>query len=302
MAAVLVALVALTPMWWSLGSTMANPNAGSPSAAGAEWVRDHGGGSLVRWVENLWFSHHQPPKGGRPLAGAIPPPPNSGGLPTHTMVAHLAPPAPIVPLARPALPGEGQWHSAGRPVAGLPAVYEAYLRPDPVHTSLVVGVAWMDTSLLRARLYSGSYIPGGGPWRFTAPVSLPAASTLVAAFNSGFRMQDAEGGYVAEGRTVYPLRPGDASLVIYASGRATVGAWGSDVSMSPDVVAVRQNLHLLVDKGAAVAGLEATDTTQWGATLGNQVYVFRSGLGATAQGALVYVGGPGLNITTLADL
>ena len=72
--------------------------------------------------------------------------------------------------------------------------------------------------------------------------------------------------------------------------------------MSPDVVSVRQNLDLLVDGGQPVPGLDAADTTQWGATLGNAVYVWRSGVGVTADGALVYVGGPGLNITDLADL
>ena len=41
---------------------------------------------------------------------------------------------------------------------------------------------------------------------------------------------------------------------------------------------------------------------KWGATVGNAVYVSRSGLGVTADGALVYVGGPGLNITDLANL
>ena len=54
--------------------------------------------------------------------------------------------------------------------------------------------------------------------------------------------------------------------------------------------------------GQPVPGLNAADTTRWGATLGDQVYVWRSGLGVTADGALVYVGGPGLNITDLADL
>ncbi len=68
------------------------------------------------------------------------------------------------------------------------------------------------------------------------------------------------------------------------------------------MVSVRQNLDLLVDNGQPVPGLDATDTTKWGATLGNAVYVWRSGLGVTADGALVYVGGPGLNITDLADL
>ena len=72
--------------------------------------------------------------------------------------------------------------------------------------------------------------------------------------------------------------------------------------MSPDVASVRQNLDLLVDGGKPVPGLNATDTTRWGATLGDQIYVWRSGVGVTADGALVYVGGPGLNITSLADL
>jgi hypothetical protein len=42
---------------------------------------------------------------------------------------------------------------------------------------------------------------------------------------------------------------------------------------------VRQNLDLLVDNGQPVPGLNATDTTQWGATLGNEANVRRSGLG-----------------------
>ena len=90
--------------------------------------------------------------------------------------------------------------------------------------------------------------------------------------------------------------------MVYPNGTSTVGKWGQDVTMTPDVVSVRQNLDLLVDGGQPVPGLNATDTSQWGYTLGNQVYVWRSGLGVTADGALVYVGGPGLNITDLADL
>ncbi len=40
--------------------------------------------------------------------------------------------------------------------------------------------------------------------------------------------------------------------------------------MTPNVVAVRQNLDLLVDGGKPVPGLNANDTTQWGYTLGNR--------------------------------
>jgi hypothetical protein len=160
----------------------------------------------------------------------------------------------------------------------------------------------MDTTLLRAALYSGSTIPGGGPWQLTAPISPSAATSLVAAFNSGFRMDNASGGYFSEGRTVVPLRPGAASFVIYADGRATVGVWGRDLAMAPNVIAVRQNLALIVDSGHQVPGLNGTDHRQWGATLGGAVYVWRSAVGVTANGALVYAGGPGLNITDLADV
>jgi len=292
----------LTPLWWSLGHALINPALGtSVGARLAEWTRDHGGRGLVVWAENFWYSHNPPPTGGHPPAGAIPAPGTSppAGLPA---IPHLAPPEAIVPFVQPPVSGEGQWHPVGRLVDGHPAVYEAFLRPDSVHTSLVVGVAWFDTQLLRARLYSGSYIPGGGPWHYTAPIVPSDARSVVAAFNSGFRMRDARGGYYSEGRLMDPLRLGAASLVIYRDGTATVGAWGRNVSMTPNVIAVRQNLNLLVDGGHPVPSLDSNNTTIWGYTLANRVFVWRSGLGVTADGALVYVGGPGLNVTTLADI
>jgi hypothetical protein len=181
-------------------------------------------------------------------------------------------------------------------------MYETTLRPDAVHTSYVVGAAWMDTKLLRATLYSGSIIPGGGPFTHTAPIARSASTSLVAAFNAGFLMSGARGGYYTDGRTIIPLRTGAASFVVYTDGTVAIGAWGSQVSMTSGVASVRQNLDLVVDNGKPVPGLDAADTTQWGATLGDQVYVWRSGVGITADGALVYVGGPGLNIVDLADL
>jgi hypothetical protein len=290
----------------SLGGALTNPALGSSvSARFAEWAREHGGSGIVNWVENEWYSHHPPKVGGRPPRGAIRVPvafhPTATAGATSAL-AHLPAPAPIVPFASPAIAGEGAWSPVGRPVDGLPAVYETTLRPDAIHTSYVVGVAWMDPDLLKATLYSGSEIPGGGPFTHTAPVPPSAATSLVAAFNAGFLMSNAEGGYYTDGRTIIPLRTGAASYVIYANGTSTVGEWGRDVTMTPQVVSVRQNLDLLVDGGQPVPGLDAADTTQWGYTLGNQVYVWRSGLGVTADGALVYVGGPGLNITDLADL
>ena len=298
----LAVILALTPVWISLGSAMANPANGPLGGRFVEWARDHGGSGIVVWVENWWYSHHAPAKGGKPAAGAIPSASKNPATQKRTTVPHLPVPAPIVPLASPAIPGEGVWHPAGRLVDGIPAVYDSYLRPDPVHTSVVDGVMWMDPTLLKATLYSGSQVPGYGPWHDTAPIGPAEATSVVAAFNSGFRMNDALGGYYSEGRQVVPLRRGAATAVIYADGTMNIGAWGTDVTMTPDVVAARQNLHLLVDHGAPVAGLNANDTYLWGNTLHGDIYVWRSGVGITANGAIVYAVGPGLNITTLADL
>lgn len=159
----------------------------------------------------------------------------------------------------------------------------------------------MDTNVLSARLYSGSLSPGGLSWKYTAPISPAAAATLVAAFAGGYKLSDSAGGYLSEGHLAAPLRKGAASLVIYADGRATVGAWGRDVAMTSKVVAVRQNLILLVDNNKPVAGLSAFDTSLWGVALHHVPNVWRSGLGVTADGALVYVAGL-MNVVDLAKL
>ena len=265
----------------SLGGALTNPTFGSSlSARLAEWAREHGAGGMVTWAENEWYSHHPPRVGGAPPKGSI-------RHPSSTTVAltvgppHLPPPSALQPFASPAIAGEGQWSPIGRKVGGVPAVYETTLRPDAVHTSYVVGVAWMDTKLLRATLYSGSQIPGGGPYAHTAPVQPVAARTLVAAFNAGFLMADANGGDYTDGKVVVPLRSGVASFVVYGDGTSTVGKWGRDVTMTPDVVSVRQNLDLLVDNGQPAPGLNASDYNR----LGQYARAARSTSGVQVSGS-----------------
>ncbi len=210
----------------------------------------------------------------------------------------LPAPANITPFTARYPGGLGVYRPVGRRVDGHPALFVTWLRL-PGNPSLVAGVAWMDTHLLSAQLYSGSLSPGGLFWHRTAPVTPGAARTLVAAFNGGFLMKDAHGGYLSEGHLVAPLVRGGASLVIYRNGSATVGAWGVDVGMTPQVVAVRQNLTLLVNHSRPVPGLVASDVSRWGSSLNNVVDTPRSGLGVTRDGALVYVEGP-MSIVDLA--
>jgi len=221
----------------------------------------------------------------------------------------LAAPAALVPFGTSGLGGQGRWQPTGRLVDGVPAVYETTLVP-PGGTQ-PAGIAWMDTTLLSARLYSGSSSPGGGPYRYTAPIEPAQAVSLVAAFNGGFKMADAHGGYYTEGRVIDPLVSGAASLIILADGSVRVGAWDTDVRMAPDVVAVRQNLVPLIAGGRPTALAASADWQAWGNTCGASScaasvpgieHQWRSGVGVTADGALVYAVGSGLDPLQLADL
>ena len=194
-------------MGTTLTMYLTNPTYGvSLSARAAEWGRDHGLGGFVAWAEQQLYNLNPPKTGGRPSQGAF----GSGPDATHvTASGHLAPPVTIQSPAGTNLPGEGVWHVAGRVTStGIPTTYVAYVRPDPIHTSYVAAVAWMDPTLLKAQLYSGSQIPGNSPNGFTysAPITATASRTLVDAFNAGFRMQDAHGGYYTDGRTIIPPR------------------------------------------------------------------------------------------------
>jgi hypothetical protein len=301
-----VVLVALSVfvVWFgiSFGTTLTNPSYGtSLMSRAAEWGRMHGLGSFVTWAEAEWYRLHPPKVGGKPPKGSF----TTGSVVPVRHLHHLI----GLPLPRrlrsPAgawLPGEGVWHAAGRLVDGVPAILTTTVRPDPIHTSYVVGVAWMDPRLLSAQLYSAAEVPGGGPYSHMPPITPAASTRLDAAFNAGFLMQDADGGYYTDHRVVIPLRESAASLVVYRDGSVDIGEWGRQVKMRPDVLSVRQNLDLIVIDGHPVSGLIANDNYQWGATLGGAFYVWRSGIGVTKDGALVYVGGPSLAITTLANL
>jgi hypothetical protein len=151
--------------------------------------------------------------------------------------------------------GEGSVGCGPRGSGGAPAIFTTFERPDPQHPSVVAGVARIDSRGTRLQLVAGTTQPDRTGWPERAQVPVDARAGLVATFNSGFKMIDANGGFYADGRTAKALWPGAASVVIRADGSATVGEWGRDATLTPDVVAVRQNLELVVDEGRLVAAL-----------------------------------------------
>jgi hypothetical protein len=207
----------------------------------------------------------------------------------------------MAPLAgAPALPGEGVWTTVVT-VHGHPAVKVASMRPDAVHTSFVAALMWIDPTYVRGQLHPG-FLDPGGQWRAPDFLTPALQSQVVAAFNSGFRLDASRGGYYSEGRFVVPLRDGAASLVLDKDGKAQVGAWNRDIQMGPTIASVRQNLVLLVDHGRLNPTCATGGPLNWGSTIGEAAFVHRSGFGITNAGSYVYVGGPALSVCSLGRL
>jgi hypothetical protein len=299
---VILALITVFCLWlaFSIGQALTAPGGGSMSSKLAEWARDHYLGPVVTFGE--WLTYQPPKTGGKP-SFSLALPGNAKGQPKYT---HHRGFQPIVPhrLSSPAgapLPGEGQWRVL-ETVKGEPAMFSTFLRPDSVHTSYVAGIVSMDQRLLRFQLHPGAEDPGGGNWHSPAWIPPGERTGLMGTFNGGFKLNTSGGGFYLNGAADGTLNPGAASLVYYKNGTATVGVWGQNVRMTPDVAGVRQNLKLIVQNGHVPTTVNQNVETSWGATLGGAYYVWRSGVGITKDGRLIYVYGPALDVASLAGL
>ena len=310
--AVALPLAVLSVPATSYVSALTAPGSADWQTTSVEWVRDHGGGPLVDTVENWWYAHNRP-AGAAPAAATLPThdgpagPPAAGGTarpataqPATAQPATAQPPALPLLAGHPTLSHEAEW--VPNPDGGAtPALYSAYFRPNADYPSQIVGVAWMNQSLTSTHLFAGTAEPVPGTAPAAAQVPRDLRSRLVAVFNSGWKMADSRGGFYTDGKSLVPLQDGAASLVIDTSGRVTVGQWGRDVHLAPDVAAVRQNLDLIVDKGRPLDGLADNATGAWGSAHNQFQFTWRSGLGNDRSGNLIYVAGDQLTLAGLAD-
>jgi hypothetical protein len=217
--------------------------AGSDTVAArvAEWGRDHHLSWAVTWLENETYK--APPTGGKLSNQQVKT--LQGATVSPSQAARDELPPDIPPLASGSIAGEGVWHPVETDSAGVPIVEWAGLRPDAQHTSDLAYVAWMNQKALSFQLHPGSQQPGGS---FPTPDEIPAGSrtNLIATWNGGFKVSpnDSLSGYYEDGTTVRALVDGKASEVFYKDGSLKIGDWGRDLTMTPQVASVRQNLSL----------------------------------------------------------
>jgi hypothetical protein len=159
----------------------------------------------------------------------------------------------------------------------------------------------MNQSVVHLVLHAGSADPGGTGWHYGDAVAGREVHHLILGFNGGFKFSTGSGGFVSFGRVGLPLSPGYGSIVTYKNGTTRIGAWEAGVpARGVAIASVRQNLHLLIDHGVPASSVASCGSACWGATIGNQAAVARSGLGIRADGQLVWAAGEGLTVGRFA--
>jgi hypothetical protein len=309
--ALVAALLCLIPALVSYVSAMTQRSDSSLGIRTVEWLRDNGARGLVTTVENWYYSLNAPSKGG-PALRALP---TQAGVYSGQAGAysgrvaprprrHVRPPyrpPRVKPVINPALPGEGVWHATFAPGGSRPPVLITSYRPEPDYPEIVVGLAWINHSRASVHLYPGLQEPAVSmPNRGPMEVPMSMRGGLVATFNSGFKLADSNGGFAYHGHTYAPLHDGVATIVGYRSGRVDVIPWTGGPVAGPDVVFARQDLPLIVNHGQVNPNL--SDGPEWGATLGNKIFVWRSAVGIDRHGNLIYAAGPDQTVGSLAQV
>ena len=238
------------------------------------------------------FAIHRTPTPKAAIPATARPPKMAGTTTTVTLPPTTTTTLPHAPLGL-------QWAPLGATAGGRAPMEVAF--PTGTVAAPTAAVVWLDRTQVTPQLIPGRQLPGGVGWSPFAEVPPAERAALVAAFNGGFKFTDSRGGFYAQGRVAYPLVAGAASLVIRADGTATVGTWGRDVTLDPTVVAVRQNLVLLVDAGAPTADA-ARAYPFWGLTPNKSQLVWRSAIGVDSQDNLIYAASANILPAALAAL
>jgi hypothetical protein len=308
-----VALVVLSPALYSYISTMLKPSSLPLGVRSVEWLRSHHGNWLVDEAESIYYRWKTPAKGGPqlkslPKVGIARAAPSAAmrsspagarvRAPTHKPAS--AWPPRIVPVFPHPLPREGIWSRTGPLVRGGPPVLVTTFRTERDYPRIVAYVAWFDHSRTALALYPGRYEPPSAVVR--GPMSVPQDQRwrLLATFNGGFTYIDGQNGSAVNGRTNEPLKDGLATLIGYRDGTVTIVDWKGGPVVGPSVVFARQSLPPILWNGRLNPSLN--DGPQWGATLGNAVRVWRTGVGIDRRGNVIYAAADYQTVVTLAQI
>ena len=304
---VLAASLALLPGLVSFVGMFAQPSNSSFFVRAVEWLRSDGARGVVNRVEDIYYSLTAPPTGG-PALKALPKQAGAAAAAGQAALSkkkvrirpYVA--SRITPVIHPALAGEGMWHptfSAGGSFD--PPVMITSYRPEPQYPQLVAGLAWINQTRTNIMLYPGVQEPAVTmPARGPEEVPATTRHVLVATFNSAFKLLDSGGGFAYNGHTYAPLKSGLATILKYRGGKVNIVDWTGGPNAPSNIVFARQNLPLIINNSKINPNL--ADGPQWGATVGNAIQVWRSGIGIDRHGNLIYAAANYQTVGSLAAI
>jgi Phosphodiester glycosidase len=224
--------------------------------------------------------------------------------PTVTPTLSASPtPAPLPPIIiSDPQAGEGIWTTANLPLGDQknPPLWHTFYRPDPARPYARVDLVRMDLSQTELTMVQGTNEPrpidgirGSG----VIPNEVQMSGKLLAAWNGGFLTIHGAYGMMLNRRVILPPRDGFATLAQYADGSLKLGVWGQEITMTPDLVSFRENGPILIDHGV----LNDNGLLSWGKSVSGETHIWRSGLGLTADGSLIFAAGNALDAQTLGE-
>jgi hypothetical protein len=187
--------------------------------------------------------------------------------------------------------GEGLWTAYLRDASGNVVAYRTFLQPDPLRPYATVAVVAFNLQATRLHFMLGYEEPASSVF-ISRPARIPASDLqpgkLLAAFNGGFKAEHGHFGVMIDGVTLIPPRDGFGTVAIYKDGKVLLGAWGTDITASPHLVAWRQNGPLIIQNGQINPHTAVTDPQVWGYTTDGTIATGRSALGISQDGSILF--------------
>ncbi len=204
----------------------------------------------------------------------------------------------------PPLDGEGVWRD--HPLSLFPGqevMAYTFVRPDPDRSYASVTLVQMDMSVMQMGSVAGTKQPGGPvgkPGPGVIPKDILASGNLISAFDGGFQYKDGQYGMIVGSTTYLPLKNDLGTLVGYKDGSLKIVDY-SGQSFGSDMLFIRQNCPMLIQDGN-ISVSDPKNKLLWGRLAAGTVgiYTWRSGIGLTAKGNLIFAVGNNLTPDTLA--
>lgn len=206
--------------------------------------------------------------------------------------------------------GEGIWNNLSSEVSPNDEVMAStFVRPDTKRLYAIASIVQINTKLLGIGSVAGTKEPGGplkNVGEGVVPQNVLDNGSLVAGFNGGFLYADGEYGMVVGDKTYVPLKTNMGTIAAYTDGSIKIFNYDGS-NLGENVVFARQGGPLIIDNNEEIDPSSPSYKKVVGKViyknkiLPGGIFTWRSGIGITKNGNLLYAVGNSLSPTSLSD-